>query len=207
MGGMSASGGSLEWLRTIFADPQLSYQDLQDILDKSPPEPTGIIYFPYLSGSGSPHTDIQARGAFVGLTIDHTRADLVKSVLEGTAYEAEFIRRTAQDILGKEINSISASGGGTRFQRWMQIKADISGCTIEVPDSSEAALLGAALVAGIGIGLFEDAEDARSRLPGEAVRVYQPDQDRNLIYQHYYTEGFLPLQAPLREISQKLNTA
>ena len=204
MGGMSASGGSIEWLRGLIGDPPLSYREMESLIDMAPPEPTGILYFPYLSGSGSPHTDILARGAFVGLNRGHSRSDLVKAVLEGTAYEAEFIRQAAQDAMGKEITSITASGGGTRIQRWMQIKADISGCTIEVPATNEATLLGAALVAGIGIGLYAGADEARSMIRSEPDRVYQPNGSINLAYRRLYEEGFLPLQAPLRRVYQHL---
>lgn len=204
MGGMSASGGSIEWLRSVLGDPPLSYQELVNLLEMVPPESTGILYFPYLSSSGSPHTDILARGAFVGLTINHTRSDLIKAVLEGTAYEAEFIRRAAQVILDKEINFITASGGGTRIQPWMQIKADVSGCTIDVPATSEAALLGAALVAGIGVGVYTDADEARSMIRTEPGRVYQSNDSINLTYRRLYEEGFLPLQAPIRSASHRL---
>jgi len=204
MGGMSASGGSIEWLRGVLGDPTLAYQELVNLLEIVPPEPTGILYFPYLSGSGSPHTDIRARAAFVGLTLNHNRSDLAKAVLEGTAFEAEFIRQAAQLILDKKINSITASGGGTRIQRWMQIKADISGCAIEVPANREATLLGAALVTGMGIGLYADANEARSMVCSEPVCVYQPEASNNLIYRHLYEEGFLPLQAPLSRASQHL---
>ena len=205
MGGMSASGGSLEWLRKILGDPPITYQEIDELLEGAPTEPTGILYFPYLSGSGSPHTDSLAQGAFVGLTLDHTRSDLVKAVLEGTAYEAEFIRQSAQKILGIGIGSITASGGGTRSPFWMQIKADISGCTIEVPAIHEATLLGAAMVVGIGIGLYADHQEAISSVQKKPDQIYKPDHSQNKIYQRIYQEGFLPLQAPLRQASHFLS--
>jgi xylulokinase len=86
----------------------------------------------------------------------------------------------------------------------MQIKADISGCTIEVPATNEATLLGAALVAGIGIGLYAGADEARSMIHTEPGRVYQPKDSLNLAYRRLYEEGFLPLQAPLRRVYQHL---
>ena len=205
MGGMSASGGSIEWLRGVLEDPALSYQEIESLLEMAKPDPTGILYFPYLSGSGSPHTDIQARGAFVGLKVDHTRADLVKAVFEGTAFEAEFIRQAAQNIMAKKINSIFASGGGTKMPGWMQIKADVSGCTIHVPTTNEAALLGAALIAGIGIGLYRDAKSAFLAAQKAPENVYQPVISRNHVYQKLYLSGFLPLQGPLRKVSRYTN--
>jgi xylulokinase len=200
MGGMSASGGSLNWVCRVLSDPPLSYHELEEILGEANAEPTGIFYFPYLAGSGSPHTDIHVRGAMVGLTIDHPRAELVMAVLEGTAYEAEFIRQAAQKIIGKKIKSITTAGGGTQLGRWMQIKADISGCVIKVMHMSEAALLGAAIVAGLGVGLYADVDQAQARLDSGSNRTYRPEPSRHRTYQAYYNEGYLKLQQPLRSI-------
>ncbi len=204
MGGMSASGGSIEWLCGILSDPPLKYTELETLLEKATPNPTGILYFPYLSGSGSPHTDISAKGAFIGLQNNTNRSDLVKAVLEGTAYEAEFIRRIAEYVLDNEIISITASGGGSRVQPWMQIKADVFGCEIKIPSMSEATLLGAALIAGIGVGLYADPDDARSIIPIEPIQVYHPNEANKLRYRHLYENGFLPLQDPLRRAFHKL---
>jgi xylulokinase len=77
------------------------------------------------------------RAAFVGLDAAHTRADLVRAVLEGTAYEIEFIRRVAEDVIGTPVKQITVSGGGTRNPHWMQIKADISGCRLEALEMPE----------------------------------------------------------------------
>jgi sugar (pentulose or hexulose) kinase len=204
MGGMSASGGSLEWVRNILGDPALTYTQVETILGEAPPGPTGILYLPYLSGSGSPHTDIHARGAFVGLKANHQRAELIKAVLEGTSYEAEFIRQAAEDFLGVEIGAIAASGGGTRIGDWMQIKADVFGCPVEVSAASEATLLGAALIAGIGIGLYADTSSAISATVQSPTAVYYPDESQHQAYQNLYSNGYIPLQKPLRQVYRNL---
>ncbi|UCD99969.1 MAG: carbohydrate kinase [Chloroflexota bacterium] len=204
MGGLSSSGGSLDWLRSVLSDPPLSYLELKEILDQSSPGPTGIIYLPYLTGSGSPHTDIHARGAFFGLKRSHSQADLVKAILEGTAYEAEVIRMQAKVVIEKEINSITASGGGTNLSSWMMTKANVSGCTIEVPRTSEATLLGAALIAGIGLGIYQDAHEARSIARCEPLAIYHPENVFHIQYRRLFEEVFLPLQAPVRAISHRL---
>lgn len=201
MGGLSASGGSLDWLRKILGSPALTYLEFEQLMNHLPPEPTGILYFPYLSGSGSPHTDIHVRGAFIGLEQTHDRPDFAKAVLEGTAFESEFIRRAAQTILKKEISSLKASGGGTNLSQWMQIKADVSGCEIQVLPINEATLLGAALVAGIGCGIFIDEGEARASLFQSAGEFYHPNQSRHRVYQKIYQEGYLALQEPLRRFS------
>lgn len=204
MGGLSASGGSVEWLRSALGEPELSYSDLSALLEKTEPTPTGILYFPYLAGSGSPHSDLRVRAAFVGLDAAHNRADLARAVLEGTAYEIEFIRRVAEGVTGMPVDQITVSGGGTRNPHWMQIKADISGCRLEVLDMPEATLLGAALVAGIGCGVYPDAQTASATADHSERTIYLPDPARHKTYTHYYEYGFLALQTPLRATAQKL---
>ncbi len=157
MGGLSASGGSLEWLRALLGNPPLDYDDLRRLVESAGAEPTGILYVPYLLGSGTPHPDQHVKGAFIGLHAGHTRAHVVKAVLEGTAYELEFIRRAAEQGTKTAISTMIAAGGGTRSQHWMQIKADVGGCALYAPSSDEATVLGAALLAGIGCGLYAGA--------------------------------------------------
>jgi len=203
MGGLSASGGSLEWLRGLLGKPPLSYDDLDALVEQAGADPSGILYFPYLSGSGSPHSDPQARGAFVGLRASHQRADLVKALLEGTAYELEFIRQAAEGAAGGRIGHILAAGGGTRNRRWLQIKADVSGCTLEALEMTEVVTLGAALLSGMGSGRFANEAEAlaaRPELGGESI---YPNMKKHALYQEIYQGGFLPLQEPLRELSRE----
>jgi sugar (pentulose or hexulose) kinase len=201
MGGLSASGGSVEWLRGVLGDPPLSYTDLDDLLAQARPGPTGILYFPYLSGSGSPHADVHLRGAFIGLDAAHGRGELVKAVLEGASYELEFIRRRAEQVFATPIDCMAVTGGGTRNQAWMQIKADVTGCRLEVPAMPEATLLGAALVAGVGIGVYASPAEALAALEDRAVAVYVPDGDRHARYQRFYDLGYLDLQDALRAVA------
>lgn len=197
LGGLSTSGGSVEWLRRTLGDPPLSYDELETLLVGGSAEPTGILYYPYLSGSGSPHTDSQTRGAFVGLSVAHTRADFVRAVLEGVAYEVEYMRRAAQASMGIDIQRIVAAGGGIRNRRWMQIRADVSGCQIDALVQAEATLLGAALLAGIGSGVYSSQAEAIDRWASQPLETYLPDPDRHEVYQRLYEEGFLAFLEPL----------
>jgi xylulokinase len=207
MGGMSTSGGSLDWLRKILGEPQLSYEEFERLVEAIPPGPTRIIFLPYLAGSGSPHTDIHLRGAFIGLDQAHDRYDLIKAIFEGTAFEMEFIRQAAQGILKDQISSLVAAGGGSRITHWMQVKADVSGCIIEVPTLSDATLLGAALVAGIGSDLYDDEGQARTSFLNSSGINFHPNRSHHQLYQQVYHEGFVPLQEPLRTISKILSSA
>jgi sugar (pentulose or hexulose) kinase len=198
LGSLSASGGSVEWLRAQLGQKPLTYDEIDALLASAHPEPTGILYFPYLVGSGPPHTDPLIRGAFIGLSASHGRADLLKAVLEGTVYEVEFIRQTGEHITGQPIPALVAAGGGTRNRPWLQIKADVSGCRIEASAEPEATLLGAALVAGIGSGLYASEGEAFKGLCLNPVEVFLPDSERHAIYRRLYEQGYLRLQEALR---------
>jgi sugar (pentulose or hexulose) kinase len=205
MGGLSASGGSVEWLRGILGEPPLTYAQLDDLLAQAGSGPTCILYFPYLSGSGSPHTDLQVRAAFVGLEGRHGQAELAKAVLEGTAYEVEFIRRRAEEVFRTPVRRLIASGGGTRNPVWMQIKADVSGCVIEAAEMPEATLLGAVLLAGIGLGTYAGEAEALAAVVRISRVVYLPDESRHRIYRELYEEGYLALQESLRGMRERRN--
>ena len=198
LGSLSASGGSVEWLRAQLGQKPLSYDEIDSLLASARAEPTGILYFPYLVGSGPPHTDPLMRGAFVGLSASHGRADLLKAVLEGTVYEVEFIRQAGEHITGQPIPALVVAGGGTRNRPWLQVKADISGCRIEASAEPEATLLGAALVAGVGSGLYLNETQAFDGLCLKPVEVFLPDPERHAVYRRLYEQGYLGLQHALK---------
>lgn len=199
MGGTPASGGSLEWLSSLLADPPLSYEKIRDYLDKAGQDPTDILYFPYLSGSGAPQPDANVKAAFIGLAERHEREHLLKAVLEGTAYEMESIRRTAESVTEAHIDEIAVVGGGTKNEHWMQIKSDISGCPLSFPAISEATLLGAAFTAGIGCGIYESEEEVLSTAVYQERNKVFPDEQRHKAYQELYERGYLKLEEPLRQ--------
>lgn len=199
MGGLSASGGSLEWLRSMISSTQVTYAALESLMERASSKPTEILYFPYLWGSGSPHTDPRVRGSFIGLTASHRQEDLLKAVLEGVSYEMEFIRRAGEQMIGGSIPAFVAAGGGTRNRVWMQIKADVSGCRIEVSSEPEATLLGAAMAAGIGVGVYENENEAITEWKPQPAEVFYPNPQRHDLYQQLYEHGYLALQAPLRD--------
>lgn len=198
MGGNSASGGSVEWLRGILGDPELTYTQILTWLAEMKQDSTGILYFPYLSGSGAPNIDANARAAFIGLSKSHGKGDLIKAVLEGTAFQLQTIREEAQIITGREFSKLVVVGGGTRNPHWLQIKADVLNCSLRVPPIEEASLLGAALCAGVGAGIYTSADEAVIATASVTVKYVEPDQARHQEYRRLYESGYVALQAPLR---------
>jgi len=200
LGGLSTSGGALNWLRRTIAAPEMTYAELDDLADGLSDKPGNLLFFPYLSGSGSPHSDSAVRGAWIGLDFHTNRADLLRAVLEGTAFEADWIRREGMRAAGIGHSRVAAAGGGTRLRRWMQIKADVSGCTYSVLGNGEATLTGAALLAGIGAGFFASPVQALAAWKNPVEQEFDPDPARHVQYAEIFERRYLAFQKPLREL-------
>jgi sugar (pentulose or hexulose) kinase len=189
LGGVSSSGGSVDWLRGLLGDPPIGYDELQAMQAALDPEPGDVLYLPYLTGSGAPMPNPAARGAFLGLAAHHTRADMLRAVLEGTAFQVESIRRSAAAVTGQQIAALVVAGGGARNRRWLQIKADLAGMPVVVMATDEATLSGAALIAGVGCGFYRDAAEALAVAAQQPATMVEPDPRRHALYaerfEHY----------------------
>jgi len=204
MGGISSSGGSVEWMRKIIQDPPIPYDDMNRMLAQTESKPTGILYYPYLSGSGAPKPNPNMLSSFIGVSVNHTRADMMRAVLEGTVYEFAAIRRAAEQASGQAIREITAVGGGTRNAVLMQIKADVTGCTFYIPSVEEATMLGAALIAGVGNGVYRDENDAWRHIePQLSIRTVTPRPEVGALYAPYL-EAYLELRDSLHDHFNRL---
>jgi len=204
-GGTPAAGGSIEWLRAQLGEEPLSYDRLDDLLAEVDLAPGDVLYVPYLAGSGAPVHDLHVRAAFAGLSASHGRADLVKAVLEGTAYEFESIRRAAEGLTGVPIPEVVVAGGGARNSRWLQIRADVSNCACRTLALPDATVLGSALTAALGCGLLGDLGSIIdiARRYRDDRRTFIPDPDRHIRYRHLYQSHYEPFQAFLRGNTEK----
>jgi xylulokinase len=163
---LNHSGGLLlRWYRDTVCQwereqARSSGQDAYDlILGDAPAGPTSLMVLPHFSGSGTPWLDTSSKGAILGLTFATTRPTLAKAVLEGLTFEL----RINLDLLreaGVMINELHAVGGGARSPLWLQLKADICQVPLRVPQVTEAACLGAALLAGLAAGVYPDIDTA-----------------------------------------------
>ena len=154
------------------------------------PGADGLLFLPYLAGERSPIWDPAARGAFVGLTLRHGRAHLTRAVLEAAALA---IRHVAEPILaaGIEVAVMRACGGPARAAAWNQIKADVTGFTVEVPRVRETATVGAGIVAAVGVGAHPDLPTAIRAMAAIDGR-FAPDAERRAIYDRVY-EAYVAL--------------
>lgn len=158
-GTMQCAGGSLDWLVRLLGDGDVSlYDDLIAAAEKVPPGARGLLFLPYLIGERSPHWNPLARGAFVGLTLAHGRAEMARAVLEGVALNLKAILVAFLEQ-GLPIQAMRLIGGGVRNPLWRQILADVYELPILRPALlTEATSLGAAIAGGVGVGLFPDFE-------------------------------------------------
>lgn len=170
---LNHSGGLLlRWFRDTFCHSELEQarragRDAYDlILDGSPQGPTDLMVLPHFAGSGTPTLDTSSRGAILGLTFATDRATLAKAILEGLSFELRINLDLLRDS-GIAVEELRAAGGGARSPLWLQLKADICRVPLRVPHVTEAACLGAALLAGVACGVYQDLDAAVS----SAVRL------------------------------------
>ena len=160
MGVTQGAGLSLQWFRNNLA-PGISYDDLTREAAASPAGADGLFWLPYLMGERTPHLDASARGGWVGLTAKHTRADLIRALLEGVSYS----QKDCLDIveqLGGVVESVRVSGGGARSPFWRQMLADVFGKRVAVVETQEGSAYGAALLALVGTGAYTSVQEVCS---------------------------------------------
>jgi xylulokinase len=168
MGVVLAAGGSFQWFRNELGKAEVAaaaksgkdpYFLLADEAALAGPGAEGLFFLPYLTGERTPHFDPDAKGAWVGLTVRHGRAHMIRSVLEG----ATFAMRDSLELIremGATIEQVRVSGGGARSPLWRKIQADIYGCDVHTLNSTEGPAFGVALLAQVGTGGFSSVPEA-----------------------------------------------
>lgn len=195
-GGTVGGGGTLKWFRQELGQG-MSFDELTKEAEKVPAGSDGVLFLPYMAGERSPIWNPDAKGVFYGLSYDKTRGHMIRAVLEGVAYSLEHNLRTARET-GAEAGVLNAMGGAANSLLWTQIKADVTGKTIQVPASDTATTLGAALLAGVGCGVYKDHGEAVRRTI-QITRVQEPDMERHEIYKGEM-ERYLKLSEKMQEI-------
>ncbi len=151
MGVMLSAAGSLQWHRDTLA-PEMSFDALLKEAESVPAGSEGLIFLPYLSGERTPYPDPLARGAWIGLTLRHTRGHMTRALLEGVSFGLKDSFTLLQNAGLGEIRQVRASGGGTKGALWRQILASVLEAELVTVNTTEGAAYGAALLAGVGAG-------------------------------------------------------
>ncbi len=206
------AGLSLKWLRDTCCITEIEKAaaegvDPYVVMDRMaatvPPGANKLLFLPYLMGERSPHPDPDCRGVFFGLSAIHTRADMIRSVLEGVSYSqlecVEVFRK-----MGVPVEDMFVTGGGGRSPLWRQMLSDMYGCPVSTLAADEGAALGAALLGGVGAGVYGCVEEAADTAVRKNKTIL-PDAVASASYRPYYTlykKLYIDLKDRFKELSE-----
>ena len=180
-GGTVGGGGALKWFRQELGNG-MSFDELTAEAEAIPPGADGVVFLPYMAGERSPIWNPDAKGVFYGLSYDKTRGHMIRAILEGVAFALEHNLRVAKEA-GAEVSIMNAMGGASNSSLWTQIKSDVTGKPIQVPTSDTATTLGAAILAGIGCGLYGSYREAVEKTV-TITKSYEPNEENHERYRH-----------------------
>jgi xylulokinase len=178
------AGLSLEWLKSNILKEK-DVLTLENMAEKVAPGSEGLIFLPYLTGERTPHLNPDAKGVFFGLTLRTTDAHMVRSVMEGVVYALKDSLEIIE-ALGIQANKIIASGGGAKSRLWRQMQADLVDKPVYTTKTTEEASVGAAITAGVGIGLYSSIEEACNQLISFHSEVVEPIKQNQSVYLERY---------------------
>ncbi len=184
MGVMLSAAMSLNWYHEKIDAREIDVRHLDEEAAEVPPGSEGVVFLPYINGERTPHRDPRARGVFFGLSQVHSRQHLNRAVLEGVVYGLRDSLELMKN-LGVEPSQIRATGGGAQSPLWRQILADVFNHEVVTMEVEEGPAFGAALLAGVGVGLYRDVSEAVSRCVRTAKTV-SPDPEHAEVYEQQY---------------------
>ncbi len=186
---VTTAGAVVQWHRDTLATPEVEEARRRELdpfaymIDRTPERPSGVYVLPYFAGAGNPWMDVHQLGAMFGLRLDTGRAEILKGILDGICYEIR-LNLDSYTRAGVPIRALRAIGGGARSDRWMQLKADITGVPIERTAVTEAGCFGAAFLAGLGTGVYGGPADILERVAVD--RVFEPRPAAGRAYEEPY---------------------
>jgi len=202
MGVMLSAAGSLRWYHDTFA-PDLSYDALIAPAGDVPAGAEGLLFLPYLTGERTPHPDPLARGAFAGLTIRHGMAHMTRAVLEGVTFGLRDSFELMRSAGLTQIEQVRVSGGGARSPIWRQILADVFNVELVTVNTTEGAAYGAALLAGVGVGVWPNV-DAACAATVRSTGATHPRGEQVKRYEKIYPL-YRQLYPALKELTHQLS--
>ncbi len=205
-GGTTGGGGVMRWVEQQFAayertreeeTGKSSFMQLNELADEVEPGCDGVVFLPYMAGERSPIWNANAKGVFYGLDFTKTKGHMVRAAMEGVAYALKHNLDVAEKA-GVKVKRLAAMGGSANSVLWTQMKADITGKPIVVPSSDTATTLGAAILAGVGVGIYKDFDEAVN-MTVKIKKKYEPNvKDEETYGRNYQT--YLALYENLKEL-------
>jgi sugar (pentulose or hexulose) kinase len=201
------SSGIVEWyLQNNYprdGEAKRDYSSFLEDIRKSPAGAGGVIFLPHIAGGNFPNVDPCSMGAFAGISEQTKREDFSRAVIEGLTYMSAQVVSECENIIGSRLDTISVTGGGTRNKEWMKIKADVLGRNVFVSKMSEDSARGAAMLAGIGCGMYAGARDAIGRVD-VCCEPQEPSPENSLMYSRFL-EVYAKLYAALKDINHNIS--
>ena len=208
-GGTTGGGGVMRWFEREFAGYEREMQkqngksslvQLNEIAEEVAPGSEGVVFLPYMAGERSPIWNPDAKGVFYGLDFSKTKGHMVRACMEGVAFSLRHNLEVAEEA-GAEAEVLRAMGGSANSLLWTQIKSDITGKPIVVPSSDTATTLGAAILAGVGVGFYKDYEEAVS-LTVKTTREHHPNAENREVYDQNY-QTYLKVYESLKNLMKR----
>lgn len=194
-GAMSYTGASYQWFRDQFCRDLIqqaagsdinSFTLMNEEAAKAEPGCGGLVFLPYMQGERSPIWDAYARGVFFGISLQSTRKEFNRAVMEGCGYGLRQLCEIAERVTGRKLEGFSSIGGGAKSELWAQIKADITGKNIRILDMNDMAPVGAALLGGVGAGIFKDAVEASNKVEKKVYKEVKSSDHSQKVYEKGY---------------------
>ncbi len=203
-GGLKAAGSAIEWLMRLSAqENDAAYREMEAAASEGVARHAGPLWLPHLIGSGTPEGDRFSRAALIGVQFEHNRGDVFRGLLESLALWTRHNVEEMQQLTNQDITSLALMGGVTRLQLLSQLKADALNYPVLVPQIPEAAATGAALLAGLGAGIFKGPSDALSSLRYDCRQI-DPLPQHAAWYDTLYHQVYRPLYAALKPVNEAL---
>lgn len=199
------AGACLKWIRDQLGKDE-SYKDLDRLAESSSPGSKNLIFTPWMYGERAPIADPTLRAGLFNLSLDHTRADVFRAILEGVVFHIKWLLNGVEELLGRnkgKVNEINFIGGGASSPLWCQIFADITGKTINsVANPFEAGSIGAGLIAGVGLGQYKKFDELKKKV--KILGSYQPHSQYKGMYDKLF-KNFLQIYKNVTKIYKDLN--
>lgn len=190
-GALSHTGSSYQWFRDNFCQDLVeqaagssknAFSLMNEEAEQANPGSDGVVFLPYMLGERSPIWDPYARGVFFGISLQTTRKEMNRAIMEGCGYGLRQLSEIAERVTGKEIKAFTSIGGGAKSETWAQIKADITGKDIMILDMNDMAPIGAALLAGVGCGVFKDVYEASDKVEKKIYKTVKSSRAHDEVY-------------------------
>lgn len=205
-GGTVGGGGVLKWFEEQFGQEEralsekkgtTSFEEMTLLAEDIQAGSDGMVFLPYMAGERSPIWNPKAKGVYYGLDYSKTKGYMIRASMEGVAYSLKHNLDVAEEV-GAKVNRMRATGGSANSKLWTQIKSDVTNKPIDVLNTDTATTLGAAMLAGVGVGVYQDFENAVAKTV-RIKRSYSPTSNHSEVYQKNY-EVYLKLYEQLKKI-------